>query len=631
MTSTQAQFGELVQRLEGFARKQPAAYRMRVGLFAVLGYVYLFAILSGLILLILLLIWIVMASQRVHSGFIKLGIVLLVLAGAILRSLWVSFSPPTGILITRQQCPKLFNLMQELTTQLQALKFHHILLTRDFNAAVVQVPQLGILGWQQNYLIVGLPLMQALTVEQFRAVLAHELGHLSGNHSRFAGWIYRVRKTWMQLFERLHQGGAGGSWLFAPFFNWYSPFFNAYSFVLARMNEYEADQCAAELAGAKTAAEALIEVEVKARFLDERFWSNLYQMVKEQPDPPKVAYTSMLATLNQPLSIEDSRQWLEQALMRQTSNLDTHPCLSDRLKALNYPIEQVPCYTPALPGNQSAAHQLLGKELAQFAAQFDQEWQAEVSTPWRQRYAYVQESLKRLETLEHKTKTELLTIDEAWERVHLMTEIHEPSVAIQALKSFLQEFPTHAPAHYALGTLLLQQQDSSGVTHIEAAIAQNRGYALEGYQRVHDFFFNQGQTQTANQYQPQIDQAYEEMVKAQQERSIVGEEDQFKPHTFTEAEVAVIQQQLVDQVQVKEAYLVEKVVQYFPEQRFCVLGIVRKAGVVESENAAQDLVNQLIQVLHFPTDGYILILNHSSVGKLKKVIPHVERSLIFRR
>ncbi|MEG4802819.1 M48 family metallopeptidase [Microcoleus sp. ARI1-B5] len=134
-------------------------------------------------------------------------------------------------------------MVDELTTKLQAPRFHNILLNREFNAAVVQVPRLGIFGWQKNYLLLGLPLMQSLSLEQFKAVRAHEVGHLSRNHSRFAGWIYRIRKTWLQIYERLHQSEQhGASILFNSFLEWYWPSFNAYSFILARMDEYEADR-----------------------------------------------------------------------------------------------------------------------------------------------------------------------------------------------------------------------------------------------------------------------------------------------------------------------------------------------------------------------------------------------------
>ena len=56
-------------------------------------------------------------------------------------------------------------------------------------------------------------------------------------------------KTWFQLLERVQKIRHKGSFIFENFFNWYAPFFSAYSFVLARMDEYEADRCAVQLAG----------------------------------------------------------------------------------------------------------------------------------------------------------------------------------------------------------------------------------------------------------------------------------------------------------------------------------------------------------------------------------------------
>ena len=74
--------------------------------------------------------------------------------------------------------------------------------------------------------------MQALSAPQFTAVLAHEYGHLSGAHSRFSAWIYRIRRTWAQIVEGLEKRDNWGITLFSKFFEWYIPFFNAYSFVL---------------------------------------------------------------------------------------------------------------------------------------------------------------------------------------------------------------------------------------------------------------------------------------------------------------------------------------------------------------------------------------------------------------
>ena len=72
--------------------------------------------------------------------------------------------------------------------------------------------------------------------------------------------------TWLQLSQSL--GGTLAGRIFQRFFNWYGPWFNAYSFVLARSNEYEADRASAVVAGAAGAARALTRVAAEARRYD---------------------------------------------------------------------------------------------------------------------------------------------------------------------------------------------------------------------------------------------------------------------------------------------------------------------------------------------------------------------------
>ncbi|MBE9103863.1 M48 family metalloprotease, partial [Nostoc cf. edaphicum LEGE 07299] len=291
MAFNQERFDKLIQKLEVFANKQPHLYKLHVAFLATLGYAYIFLVLAVTLTLLVGIIFLMLNAQSVNASSVKGVLFLLAIALVLVRSLWVSFPPPTGLPLQPKDVPNLYSLTNEISSKLQAPRFHHILLTNDFNAGVVQRPRLGLLGWQQNYLIVGLPLMLALPPEQFRAVLAHELGHLSGNHSRFSGWIYRQRETWYRIIKGLGQGGNEvSSLMFERFLTWYSPFFNAYSFVLARMDEYEADRCALELTGEQNAAEALINVEVKARFIERYFWSSIYKQVETEIEPPKMTY-----------------------------------------------------------------------------------------------------------------------------------------------------------------------------------------------------------------------------------------------------------------------------------------------------------------------------------------------------
>ncbi len=627
MAWTQERFETLVQRLEKFARQQPASYKVRVGLLAVLGYIYIFAVVAGLLAIFAAIAWFMIFSGRIHTAMIKLALLVLVPALIALRSLWVTFPPPTGLPLSREQAPQLFKLLDELTTKLQAPRFHHVLMTEEFNAAVVQVPRLGMLGWQQNYLLLGLPLLQALSLEQFRAVLAHELGHLSGNHSRFAGWIYRVRKAYDQLFERLQHSEQQGSWfLFERFFNWYAPFFSAYSFVLARNDEYEADRCAAELAGANHTAAALINVNLQARFLENAYWPKLYQQVEHQIEPPTAAFTNLATALRQPAEPATATQWLNHALARKTDYADTHPCLSDRLAALGILVS--PDHPPVLPQpiSVSAARTLLGSTLNQLTTHFDRQWQEQMATPWRQRYAHLQEAQKQLQGLETQAQSQPLTLEEAWERARLTLEVRDSAAAIPLLQAVLTMDAEHAAAHYTLGQVLLEQEEATGIEHIEKAIAARFDWASSGYELILNFLSQQGQAEQVQIYQKRAEQHYETLMLARRERSSVQASDEFQAHDYSAETIQSLVTQLARYDQLKEAYLVRKVVHYFPEDAFYVLAVKRQRSFWEtdSEQADQKFIDQIANGMEFPGQTYIILLNNATKNidkKLRQVAP----------
>ena len=207
-------------------------------------------------------------------------------------------------------------MVKEIRRATAGPRVHHVLLTDDYNAGLVQRPRLGVFGWMKNYLLVGLPLLRALSVTDVRAVLGHEFGHLSGNHGRFDGWIYRVRQTWTQIMQNLQQRPRHGSFIFERFFDWYSPYFAAYSFVLARSREYEADRCAVEVVGREHAARALINLELKHKLINEDFWPAVFKRADKQPEPPADAFSQMLQSLREPVAPEKAQLWFAQSLSR---------------------------------------------------------------------------------------------------------------------------------------------------------------------------------------------------------------------------------------------------------------------------------------------------------------------------
>jgi hypothetical protein len=112
--------------------------------------------------------------------------------------------------------------------------------------------------------------------------------------------------------------------------------------------------------------------------------------------------------------------------------------------------------------------------------------------------------------------------------------------------------------------------------------------------------------------------------------NFIFESAKFKPHTLNPEEVRQLQQQLVAFSEVQAAYLVEKEVTLFPEERFCILGIVRKQGFIDTDVDAQKLIRLLTEKLESPVQTWVLVLNREGFVHLQKRFDELEGALIFR-
>lgn len=630
---THEEFEAKVKELEGYARSHPGSYRLRVALLAALGYGYIIFVLVVLVGLILCLVY-SLVSLRLNWLVVKVGWLLLAFAAFITRSLQVHFPTPEGLELRRSDAPALFEMVEEIRARLDAPKFHHVLLTDDFNAAIVQIPQLGVLGWQQNYLVIGLPLMLALSPEQFRAVLAHEMGHLSGNHGRFAGWVYRVRMTWIQLLERLQQESHWGSFVFNPFVKWYAPFFNAYSFVLARAQEYEADRSSAEVAGAKAASEALINLEVKGRFLDENFWPDIYKQADRNEEPPAATFATMYHALREAQAVPaNATKWLTSALAAKTSYDDTHPRLSDRLAALgDGDAGQQPPPLPAPQAESAGRHFLGDKAVTDYIKRLDSMWREQILPQWRERHRYVLKTQQDLQKLEEKAEHEPLTDEEMWDRARWTAELNGGDAARPLIESLLAARPDHVAAAYVLGQLLLAKDDPSGIQYLERAMQlkpEDPELIVSACETIYTFLKKQGRDAEAERYGEHAREQYNMLAEAERERQSISHQDTFEPHNLPPADIESVQRQLAMYESVRTAYLTRKVVRLLPEKPFYVLGVVVRRPWYEHiiGKRYKALLKQLTD-LAFPGYYYVVILDEHA-KKLKKMMSKVEGARIY--
>lgn len=482
----EARFRHTVDRLEAESRAHPRAYLARVALLAGLGYLLLAVLLGiagfGLTLLAGVAVAAIVTGGAALVALVKLGKVLVLLALPLwflvqqsLKALFVRLPAPQGREVTRAEAPALFAALDRMRATLRGPKVHHVLLVDEVNAAMVQRPAFGLLGFPRNYLLLGLPLMESMTPDEALAVVAHEYGHLAGSHGRFGAFIYRLRRTWgtLEAIAAQWQGFTGR--LLGRAVAWYAPYFNAYTFVLARANEYQADRAAADLVGAGTVGAALKRVNVAGPQY-QAFMGQTLAAIADSPRPPADLSQRWAQAALAPDA--PSARWLADALDRTGQVADTHPVLRDRLAALAVADAGTP---PPLPARTAAAD-WLGAALPALRQHFQALWADAVARPWAERHEAVQARRARLAELRAQP---VRSTEEDFERLRLGAELEPGTDWRDELAAFNAAHADHAPALFLEGTLRLDRDDDTGVALIERAMALDGDAVRPGCERLH--------------------------------------------------------------------------------------------------------------------------------------------------
>ena len=585
MAITQQEFDDLVDRLEREAERAPGLYRLKLGAFATLGYFYILGILVLLLGAAAAVVGAIIAGKT--AILLKLVIPLVVLMGLVLKSLWVKLEAPKGLSLGRREHPQLFETIEGVRRAARAPTAHQVLLTNDLNAAIVQVPRLGLFGWQKNYLILGLPLLQILSLDEFKAVLAHEFGHLSGAHGRFGAWIYRVRAGWSRLNDSLQTTEHWGQFLFVPFFNWYAPRFAAYSFVQARRQEYEADGLAAQTVGAEPLANALVRLRLKAEDLERSYWPSVFKAADDHPTPAGAPYRGLMSPERRGF-LPQAPEQLRQALEHQTSTADTHPCLRERIAALGHQAE-----VPSEPA-AGAAEALFGNKLGELVAHFDREWSDAVAAWWRSRHEHVTTSRAKLAALAARPRDQLNDL-ELDEYALLIEEFDDPTKAFELYKHLVLERDAKRGAKYAYARLLLEQDSPTAIALLEEVMRDMPEATLPACDLIVGYLRAHGRHQDT---QPYIDryyarEQYEHKVRAARENLRV--DDTWLPPALSAQSHAALAEALAKHAsEIASAYLVRKQMPQ-SEPPLHVVGVLRRTNMLQRDSleANQRLIQQL--------------------------------------
>jgi Zn-dependent protease with chaperone function len=249
---------------------------------------------------------------------------------AIVRGLIPSrakFEAP-GPRLSESDQPELHQLVREVAAATEQEPPADVYLAPDVNAAVTDTG--GLLGsGGRRVMIVGLPLLDVLTVGQLRAVLAHEFGHYYGGDTRLGPWFFRTYDAIARTVTNLEQAES----IWQKPFEWYGMFFLRRSSAIKRHQEFLADELAARAGGKRAAIECLHAVSAAGPAFDSYWSSEVAPVLSSGARAPLLAgFRSFKSAESVKRAVEEGvKAELEQG---ESDPYDTHPSLRERVEAL---------------------------------------------------------------------------------------------------------------------------------------------------------------------------------------------------------------------------------------------------------------------------------------------------------
>jgi Zn-dependent protease with chaperone function len=219
---------------------------------------------------------VVAAVGGVLYGILLLGwipiklVILLVLGGAftvwaLVRSVFArrAAEEDPGLRLPEAEAPPLWTVLREVAGEVGTRPVDSVFLTPGTEVAVTErgSMQARLRDRGQRFLILGVGVLDGMTVPQLRAVLAHEYGHFSNRDTAGGDAAARVRAALLTAVMRI--AASGGASALNPAWHFLRIFFALFERVAlgaSRLQEVMADRFAAGLYGGAVFAEGLSHI-----------------------------------------------------------------------------------------------------------------------------------------------------------------------------------------------------------------------------------------------------------------------------------------------------------------------------------------------------------------------------------
>ncbi|MDF2541542.1 MAG: Zn-dependent protease with chaperone function-like protein [Herbinix sp.] len=583
---------EVFLQYQVLAEISPHKLKSRIQYLSYSGNIYLMVLVVTILMTIVGVVVIGVRTGRSMGGAGTFIVGLIMVLFIIFQTINLKTEFPEEMEITKHDYPELINLVKSVELVTGADQVDHIFAVEEANAAVWFVPT-GVWGRGKNYMELGIPLLQILNEDEVTSILIHELSHIYHKDTRLSSKMMYNFVRWSRILMHAETKTNVAYFILVPFAVSYIHEMDIFMNLIQKKKEYLADQEAIAFTNTETFARAIAKIKMMELYIKE---STLIQKLRSKPQPPENFYSLLYEDFI--MEYESKKEnWLLQIKKRISSQYDTHPSFSERMKAIG--VEDFCFHLSFDPKNSNYK-----AEIDQLVQRKEKEWYDQMRNHWEELNSEYQSQVNLIKTYQ-PTQDKEINIEYGM----ALEEVGEIEKAFAVYQGILSKAFDYAPAYVRIGQIKLNNYDESGIEDLIKAINLDSDFIKPTLPIIENYLMENGMLKEKEELD---DWAREKIILAdniQDELDHVMVTDQFKECNQGSDIYKKISSIIQEANKIKRAYLVIKKLQY-REGEYYVIGITHKSTVTkkQKEQSYHELSEQ-ISALEIPY--FLLDLNEN--------------------
>ncbi|MBN4079316.1 hypothetical protein JYT26_01620 [Beggiatoa alba] len=442
MNNSSRRYRHLALWVGGLSERYPKSYLGFTLVLMALGYVFIFmfpyfAFASISILIEQLATVPIMQQSAMTWVWVSVLIVCSLVSWQIFK---LHFPRTQGLKLSRQQVPELFELVAGVGKFTLQPAVRNIVLTGQYELRIEQTPRFGFPFCSNNTLVLGLPMLQTLSEEQFRCELMHRLSQYASGRFRPSHWVFRTRLLWRRYLDALTKNKRFGDFPIRWFFAVYTPLFELLTLPAVRADELAGDSTVLEWVNDRDYFDALMSSTFASLFLEGHYWRQVYQTALKNSKSALTPFADLEHISGHLNSKEFRRKWLQGAFAADQNYSKAMPTLRTRMENIGQSKLRV---GPII--ENTAAQILLGDARKNIVSIIDKLWCSTTFMRWKTEHRKHRENVKTVKEISRKSRRKIVSVTEVLHYARLVKQLRGDSLRSSYAKMFKRNLRNSLP------------------------------------------------------------------------------------------------------------------------------------------------------------------------------------------